>query len=131
MNVSASGDDSSFATDVIDDSALLYRRIPGNQVITEEDDAGNQRLRPSCACFTDNATPMSLYEAERWGGLNVVMKGYQGFYLVSITAGQMREVGLSLRWTSEGGPGHCEAIAKKTGSVRSKLARAAKWVIHP
>ena len=115
----------------IADSSVLFRRIRSIDVTQEFGEDGQYRIRPTTACFTDNASPMSLYDSAGCGGVEGVMKGHEGFALVSFQAGDLKALGLEVKRTTHGGPGHCEAIGKKTGSVRTKLARLATWVIYP
>jgi hypothetical protein len=114
----------------IADGTRLYRRVPKNQVTEDEDLSGNKTKRPTSACFTDNSSPMSLYDADMCG-VDEVMSGNEDFLLISLTASQVRSLGLELKRTSSGGRGHCEAVGKKTGGIRSKLAKMAVWVVPP
>lgn len=115
----------------ISDESRLYRRVPKNQVVFEKNDDGTSRVRPSSACFTDNNSSMSLFDEETCGGIDAVMSGHEDFFLVSLKASELRSLGLYLHRTKSGGPGHCEAVGKKTGSIRSRLAKMALWVIAP
>lgn len=112
------------------DTVLFYRRIPALKVVSYVDELGTH-LRPSSDCFTDNSSSMSLFAKDECGGLAVVMEGHGGFLLVQLTAGQLRSVGLQLVQAFAGGPGHYEAIGKKTNSIKLRLAKMCEWVIAP
>lgn len=82
--------------------------------------------RPSSACFTDNSSPMSIYQADQCGGIETIMTGHESFFLVALTAADLRSVGLEIRRTSEGGEGHCEAMGKKTQGISPLYARRSR-----
>jgi hypothetical protein len=115
------------------DELILWRRVPKDSVVVEMGPDGLERSRPSSACFTDSrdGTAMSLFDSERCGGLPAVLEGHPGFGIASITVGQLRARGLTVARTTDGGPGHCEAAGKKTQSIKSGLAKCAKWVVRP
>ena len=135
MSLRATTDDldaSAISPDLpIEDDACLFRRIRNSDIVEETLPDGTKRKRPTSASFTDNFSHMSLFDSETCGGVAAVMDGHEDFYLASLKASDLRSLGLVLRRTANGGNGHCEAIGKKTGSVRSKLAKAARWVIPP
>lgn len=78
-----------------------------------------------------DGAPTSVYLADEAGSWNDVMAGHEGFGLVAITAGVVRECSLSVvRQAEPGFPYHAVLTGVKPDSVARRLARAAVWVIH-
>jgi len=118
----------------ISNEAELLRRIPRWHIVS--DDNTNER-RPSSAAFdNDKDGPMSVTLADelKRGGrsLESALAGHTGFALASITAGLVRECQQGIvRDPTPDEPAHALVFGKKTGSVRKKLSRSARWVIPP
>src|SRR5882724_4978871 len=117
------------------DEADLYRRIPPNQIVRDE----NQGiLRPSSQAFEDSrdGTPMSVVLADVLSAAGrapeSVLIRLEGFALASITAGLARDCGQGVaRDPTDDEPAHALVFGKKTGSVRGRLAKECRWVIEP
>lgn len=114
----------------IPDDLILWRRVPSDKRVF---DPNLGRFRPSSDAFNDHrdGSSMSVYDSRNCEGLEAVMKDHDGFLLCSFTAGEARIRGMQVVRTAKGGPGHCEIVGRKTGSIRDKFAKAAVWVVGP
>jgi hypothetical protein len=115
----------------IPDDAILWRRIPACHVIFDHN-MGCQRPT-SDAFVNDTDTPMSVALADKCNGVETILEGHQGFFVVSFTAGFARS--LSQRVALDQRPGkpnwHAFVIGKKTDSVRKQFAKKFQWVVPP
>lgn len=115
----------------ISDDTTLWRRIPPAWVVYDENQG---RSRPSSQAFQDdrNEEPMSVYLADECDGHDEALAGHEGFFLVSVTAEQVRSLGQGIaRDPLPDAPSHCLVFGKKTKKVRSSLAKRADWVVAP
>jgi hypothetical protein len=61
-----------------------------------------------------------------------VLRGHDGFGLVCVKAGELRDKGaLIVRHPLVGNLNHCEIFPRLSGGARKKLKKAAKWVLYP
>ena len=120
----------------IPDSAILWRRVRYDQTSFDHD---QRRLRPSSKAFQDveqggvKALSVFLAEIEHAAGHTAgdILRNHPDFGLVAVTAGVMRACGLTIvRNPTQENPGHAHVVGKKTGSVRSKIAKSAQWVVE-
>jgi len=111
----------------IGDNEIIWRRVPEVWVV---EDNNLKCKRPSSACFQDGAKgSMSVYIASEAQSAQVVMQGAKEPFLVSFSVGFIRQLGLGItRDSSTGGPGHALLLGKKTGGIRSQMAKTATWV---
>lgn len=120
--------------DAIPDDAILWRRVPPYWV-TYDENLG--RERPSSQAFQDHrdGSPMSVFLADDCNGPDEALEGNEGFLLVEFTAGDVR--GLDprqgvVRDPLPDQPAHAHVCGRKTGSVKSTLAKdLATWVVGP
>jgi hypothetical protein len=123
------GDDGS-----VKDDACLLRRIRPDQIVDDEN-AGSRR--PSSAAFRDpemsaDAEPILAAASLDW---HFCLKGYEGFSLVNVEAGHMREKSLAVVPKPikndpilPNNPAHVEIIGKKSQGIARYLAGNATWV---
>lgn len=119
----------------IANTANLWRRIPPEWIVWDENSG---RLRPTSKAFQDHpdGTPMSVLLADvvtdSGRTAEDVLVGHSGYSLVCFCAGFARQCGQGVaRDPNSDEPAHAVVFGKKTGSVRSRLAKAASWVIYP
>lgn len=115
----------------IRDEDLLWRRVPPWHFFFD-DNLG--RDRPSSAAFDDDPDghPMSVILASETAGPESVLEGHEGFALAGLTVREVRSCGLGvIRDPLPKEPAHALVVGRKTKSVRSRLARAASWVVSP
>ncbi len=119
--------------DSIEPTAELWRRVRPEHMVPG-DELG--MLRPSSAAFHDSSdnTPMSVDLASivrsLGGDERTVLAPYPGFYLVSLTAAQVRSRQLGVcREPLPDNPAHAYVFGKKTGSVRKYLAKCARRLV--
>lgn len=119
------------------DEAELWRRIPLNcNWIVQDDNMGT--LRVSSAAFNDSrdGSPLSVQLAdvvtESGRTAEDVLAAYPGYTMAAITAGNARsnKQGVA-RTPTPDEPAHASVFGKKTGAVKSGLAKSARWVIPP
>ena len=122
MSVSAFADDPT-----IDDKEIIWRRIPQLQVVPDDN---LKCKRPSSKCFQDSTGGhMSVYIASEAISSQAVMQGVKEPFLASLSVDFIRQLGLGItRDSSTGGPGHALLLGKKTGGIRSQMAKTATWV---
>lgn len=133
MTLATLADDPSLGLPLPDD-LILWRRIPKDKVVRCSDADGITKSRPSSDCFSDNlrdGSSMSVFDSKLSLGLESILEGHEGFGVVALTVGQVRAEGMTVVRTKDGGSGHCEVVGKKTSGARSRLAKAAVWVIEP
>jgi hypothetical protein len=116
----------------------LWRRIPPEQIFKDEKTG---RWRASSACFDDSSdrTPMSTHLAsvvrEEGGDPSSVLRGYENFYLVALTAGQVRDPDRGRhgvqRWPVPGDVSHTYVFGKKTRGVRRFFAEVCTTIRVP
>src|SRR6185295_4277610 len=125
-------DPASYADDpAVEDDAFLWRRVPRQWVIKDENIGG---FRPSSAAFQDSSSsPMSVL-IERIVTATQrtpaeVLKGYDEYSLCCFTAGVARALGQRVATRPEipEEPAHGFVAGKKTGRVRSELSKASIW----
>lgn len=107
----------------IQDSTRLYRRLHPSQVIW---DANERRVRASSGAFRDESLSVSLGdELQRIGQTPAfALRAHPQHSLGSIIAGLAREEQQALvRTPTEDDPSHGEAIGKKPGACRNRLAK--------
>lgn len=115
----------------------LLRRVSANQLCPEAD--GSQR--PSSAVFknTDKNTELSIniesLMTAQGGVPEDSLKSYPGQYLVSVTAGQVREQGPDYPIVKDNelpqDPAHGLVLGKKTGRFANAMVRCHRWVVPP
>lgn len=109
----------------------LWRRIRQDQTIF---DNNIKMYRPSSGAFNDNrdGSPMSVDLAKIAKFPSVTLKGHEDYNLASITAGLARDCGQIVAHDPQpDNPAHSVVAGAKTYSVRSRLAKAANWVLPP
>jgi hypothetical protein len=115
----------------IPDEAELWRRIPPRHFFYD----GNLGcFRPSSAAFEDDrdGSPMSVVLAAESRGPESVLAGHEGYALASFSAGLARECRQGIaRDPLPEEPAHAVVFGRKTGSVRSRLAKGSVWVAPP
>jgi len=119
---------SAFADDpTIDDKEIIWRRIPQLQVVPDDN---LKRERPSSNCFHDSTGGhLSVYIASEAISSQAVMQDAKERFLVSLSVGFIRQLGLGItRDSSTGGPGHALLLGKKRGGIREQMAKTATWV---
>ena len=121
----------------IPNDEILWRRIfPGWWIYDE-----NQgRTRPTSQAFNDdeNGLPMSVFVARivqsTGRNPNDVLHNHTGYALAFVTARLAREckqlIAMELD-PKNPDPAHAIVFGKKTGFVRSRLAKESGWVIPP
>jgi hypothetical protein len=126
------------AEDYIDDPSIegseeVLRRIP-----PWHQPPPGAEFRPFSSAFYDDEDghPMSVYLAkdiaEAGHTVDVVMEGHEGYALVAISVGLLRDLGqILVRSATEKEPYHALVVGAKTQGVRRRIARAARWVIEP
>ncbi|MCK4340105.1 MAG: hypothetical protein KAY37_00085 [Phycisphaerae bacterium] len=121
----------------ITNDAVLWRYIRPEQVVA---DNNLGCYRPSSACFTDSSdgTAMSVLLANLVAVSNrhasdLLTGKWHDTYLASFTAGFARnlDLGVTTDPPVPEEPAHAWVFGKKTKGVRSRLAKAAQWVIGP
>lgn len=122
----------------IPEHAVLWRRVRADQTTTDEN--LDDRRRPSSQAFQDieqgGVTAMSVFiadvEIESGTTPTDILTGYEGWGLAAVTVAVVRSCGLRIvRAPEPDRPGHAHVIGKKTGSIRSKLAKSAEWIVEP
>ena len=111
----------------IGDGEVVIRRVSERSYAFDENLG---RFRPSSQTFLQNGPDglVSVYLASETTPAQVSREGPEP-YLASITAGELRELGLGIvRDPSSGGPGHCEITGRKTRGTLNRIARQAQWV---
>lgn len=115
----------------IQDTDLIWRRIPPWDFFLDENLG---RTRPSSAAFDDDpgGQPMSVVIVGEATTPENVLAGHPGFALAAIPVSEVRACGLGVvRDPLPSEPAHALMIGRKTKSIRSRLARAATWVVPP
>jgi hypothetical protein len=108
---------------------VLLRRIPpkGDRVQWDADG----KPTPSSQNFKDKDNELSTYIAAE-ATEEQVLAGHEGFGLVRITAGKVRELlgttFILCRDTSDPIPGHVLVCGNFTDGIAKKLKKAADWV---
>lgn len=115
------------------DDLRVLRRIRPSEVVKEQD-------RPSSSNFYNDkegkGTSVDLWEPDRRP--DDVLKGHDGYGVVSISIGEIRRIGKTkghplgvIRVPQHNNRHHAHIQGRKTGSIRSALANAARWEIRP
>lgn len=120
-----SGDDEYDDPSIADDVRVL-RRIHPTLVVF-----GDGGPRPQSGAFDNSpdgtGTSVDIWEAD-WGPGDT-LRDHEGFYLVQLTVGDLRQNELGIcRFPLENNPHHAHIQGRKTSSRKRRLARAAKWV---
>lgn len=64
-------------------------------------------------------------------GPDAILKGHEGFGLVSFTAGLARSKGQGIvKKPLAEEPAHAEVFGKKTKAVQRELAKGCDWIVH-
>jgi len=116
---------------VADDDSVL-RRVPTGQYV--EDPKTRTGLRPSSGAFDNSSdgSPLSASLASQCQYPNVLIRGYQGAGLVSVSVRLLRQLGQGIvRDPTEADPAHVLVFGSKPRSFGSKVAKAAEWVVNP
>ena len=123
----------------IRDQCKLLRRIPPKVNLNLVWDDNLNRWRPTSASFDnhrDSSHNMSIVlgddldAAER--DVTSVLEGHPGFLLAAITAKVARDNHQSVaRDPLPQEPAHGLVVGRKSKGIKSKLAKAAEWVIPP
>lgn len=117
--------------DTIADSEQLLRRVPGDWWIYDENLG---RRRPSTAAFDDLEMSVALESSLRSRGesTTAVLRGHEGFALVSITAQLARELNQAVaRNPLPGDPDHAVVYGKKTDGARKRMSRQCLCMFDP
>lgn len=113
----------------IPDTEVLFRRLVSDWIVPSD----QGRMRISSAAFLGDELSVVLASLLQKQGRTVdsVLEGYPGRSLCSVTAGLVRANGQGVIADTRPphDPAHGLVIGKKTKSIRSRLARAALWVI--
>lgn len=118
------------AVKVIEDDAILYRRVHPDQVVKDQN-TGN--WRPSSAAFKD---PNLSIDVESFLAADKLdhqwsLKNYPGYSLVGFTAGHARSKQQNVVHTPIAGatpnPYHGEVIGKKTPGTANHLRDGSRW----
>lgn len=117
------------------DNDELWRRILPRWIIFDKN-LGRMRLTSQAFQDPRDGTPMSVLLADdllKSGGTpDTALSGHAGYALASVTAGLCRERSQKVaRAPTFEEPAHGVVVGKKTGSVRSRLAQEARWVVPP
>lgn len=113
----------------IGNEQVFWRRVHATDVVPDENLG---RKRSSSASFLQDGPDgdVSVYLASEAQSPQAVMQSGKESYLVSLTVGFVRALGLGIaRDPSSGGPGHALLIGHKTRGMCSKMAKAATWVL--
>lgn len=114
----------------IPDDAELWRRIGPKWWIFDE----NSGLwRPSSAAFQNmtDTEAVSMTLASEVNDPSTFLAGHEGYGLVSLTAGAVRECHqIIVRAPENGTPGHVHVIGKKNKAIQRRLAAQARIVVH-
>src|SRR5437867_262045 len=96
----------------IPDDAILWRRIPAEQIV--DDPKARDGQRPSSGNF-DDPDLSAVISAEC--PLEVLLRGHETFRVVSFSVGLVREIGYGvIRVHDDELPGHVHITGKKTDS---------------
>jgi hypothetical protein len=124
----------------IPDDTEIWRCVHPEHIIFDEK---RNRQRPTSSAFTDNSNgdPMSAFIAAECGGVDALLRGLPGFYIVRLTAEALRACGqIVARDPEGGGPGHVVIVGDKRRKVdyegkrvraREVLALNSEWVVAP
>jgi len=128
-------DEQGFTDDLsIPDNEVLWRRIRKDDIYT---DNNSGKTRPKSTCFRDSTrpipSPMSMTIACLAGkSPQQYLKYYKEEAMVMLTAGQLKEHGLSIEPNpTPEDPGHAFIHGRKNKTIRRKLAEECEWVILP
>lgn len=109
----------------------LFRRVPPHQLIGEPGDLP----RPSSAVFKNPELSVNIESLmiEQARAPEDTLTGYDGQFLCSIGAGQVREFGHSVVKDIEppNDPAHGLVLGKKSGSFANAMVRACRWIVAP
>ena len=114
----------------------LWRRVRCKDQTTYDNNLG--RIRPSSNIFKDGTDalgdpdPVSAFRADACGSPNIALAGYEETHgLIMISEETMTTLGLQVvdRPNENGPPGHVLLVGRKTGAMRSQLAKDAIWVV--
>lgn len=113
----------------------LLRRVPLVHIV-RNDNRGSYRV--SSAAFTNSSDgsgmSVSIETMLQQHGLGVetVLRGFDGFGVVALTAGFVRVHGQGVvKKPLLDDPSHGEVVGKKTRSTQRAFARQAEWVVRP
>lgn len=115
----------------IPDAADLWRRIHPDWIIL---DRNTGRVRPTSQAFHNSRDghPMSVHLAEIARQPEAVLVGFDGYGLVSLTAGLARQLSQVIaRDPTPTDPSHALVAGPKTASVSRRFAREAVWIREP
>ena len=106
---------------------IVLRRVARDEVVIDEN---TQRLRPARYTFLQGGRGglVSVYLAAETTP-DAVAAGGPEEYLVSITVGLLRQLGLGIvRDSTVGGLGHCVITGRKTRGRLNQIVQNAVWV---
>ncbi len=109
----------------------LWRRVDPLYFVEDHNLGG---IRPSSQAFQDSSdgTPMSIDISTIAKDASRTIQNYEGYAVAAITAGLARDCGQGIAPDPRpDNPAHGYVFGKKTGGVRKKLAKNARWVIRP
>lgn len=126
----------SLAGDQVPDAAIVWRRIPPWHITPNgiRPRKADGTFRPSSSAFEDDGDgdPMSVDIVDESLTVERELTGHDGYGIVSITAGKLREFGLDVcRKAEPGNPNHAQVIGRKTRSIRNQIAENCVWVFDP
>ena len=119
----------------ISDEDRLFRRVPPEWVVCDD----NRRpIAVSSAAFSNSSdgSGMSVSIESVMTRKNLseqdILREYEGFGLVAITAGLAREKGQGIvKKPTDRDPAHGEVTGKKRVSVKRAFKRNAEWIVRP
>ena len=118
----------------IGDENELWRRIPHWWIVPDENRGS---FRPASAAFDDDRDgPMSVFLASVMAEIGRtpehVLIGHDGYGLCGVAALIVRREGqIIVRHPTEVEPAHAEVVGYKSGGVRKRISREARWIIQP
>ena len=113
--------------DPLHDDMVLLRRVSAQNLVSDDND---DRLRASTAAFKQGG-PDGDVSVHLWDLVDSdqVAQGGTEQYLVWLTVGDVRRIGLDVAFTpTDNEPGHCDIVGRKTAARSRQLARASQWL---
>lgn len=109
----------------------LFRRVPPNQLITQEDGS----RRPSSSVFKHEKMSVNIESlmVEQGRPPEDTLTGYPGQFLTSIIAGDVRRFGHRIvkDTAPPNDPAHGLVLGKKRDSFANAMVRSHKWIVAP
>lgn len=118
------------------DHDRLFRRVPPNHLVPQNDGS----LRLSSAAFKDDELSVNIESlmVEQGRLPDDTLAGHPGFFLTSITAGNVRSFGHAVVKDNVSqpneppvDPAHGLVLGKKRGSFAKAMVRSHDWIVPP